>query len=103
MRLSSVAPRLREIWAFGPPASGSAGCGLDRSPDLPQSLRSRGARLLLRLPQETSRAATGAARPAPLGEATRERSRRIGALPGWNLGPPRPRRRRRGGKPDRLV
>ena len=23
----------RGIWAFGPPASGSAGCGLDRSPD----------------------------------------------------------------------
>jgi len=26
-----VAPRSRGIWAFGPPPSGSAGCGLDRS------------------------------------------------------------------------
>jgi hypothetical protein len=41
-----VATRLRGILAFGPPASGSAGCGLDRSPDPARSLRSRGAPLL---------------------------------------------------------
>ena len=43
----TVAPRLRGICALrAAPASGSAGCGLDRSPDPGQTLRSRGARLL---------------------------------------------------------
>jgi len=44
---------------MGAPADGSPGCGLDRPPDPEQTLRSRGARLLLRSAQETSRAATG--------------------------------------------
>ena len=42
---SNVAPRLRGICAFGAPASDSAGCGLDRSPDPAQALHFRGARL----------------------------------------------------------
>src|ERR1700692_3635585 len=56
--LQTVAPRLREICAFGAPASDSAGCGLDRSPDPAQALRSRGGRLLPRLLRETTRAAS---------------------------------------------
>ena len=36
----------RDLHPSGAPASGSAGCGLDRSPDSAQTLRSRGARLL---------------------------------------------------------
>jgi len=44
----------------GAPASDSAGCGLDRSPDPAQALRSRGARLLPAVTWETPRAATGA-------------------------------------------
>src|SRR5207253_7245755 len=69
----TVAQRLREIWAFGPPASGSAGCGLDRSPDHTQSLRSRGARLLPRLLRENTRAASliiDASEKSPCGERT---------------------------------
>src|SRR5204863_4890952 len=46
--------------AFGAPAIGSAGCGLDRSPGPVLALRSRGARLLPRLLRENTRAATGA-------------------------------------------
>src|SRR5262249_26786515 len=40
----TVAPRLCEICAFGAPARGLRGCALDRAPDLPQALRSRGGR-----------------------------------------------------------
>jgi len=55
-RRSALAPDLRPS---GAPASGSAGRGLDRSPDPAQTLRSRGARLLPPVTRETPRAATG--------------------------------------------
>src|SRR6266508_2571753 len=56
----TVAPACTGSAPDGAPSSDSAGCGLDRSPDPALRARSRGARLLLRLPQETPRAATGA-------------------------------------------
>jgi hypothetical protein len=43
----------------GAPARSSAGCGLDREPGPSLRARSRGARLLPRLPRETPRSATG--------------------------------------------
>ncbi|HEY3125307.1 MAG TPA: hypothetical protein VGK70_14750, partial [Thermoanaerobaculia bacterium] len=62
-RILTVAPRLRGICACGAPASDSAGCGLDRSPDSAQALRSRGARLLPAVTRETPRAASTGGSP----------------------------------------
>src|SRR5438552_855638 len=53
-----VAPRFVRIYAFGAPARGSAGCGLDREPDPPESLRSRGVSLLPPSGRETTHAAS---------------------------------------------
>jgi hypothetical protein len=56
--------------------------GLDRAPDPSPRSRSRGARLLLRLPQETPRAAI---RPPPPGDSSRLRTMnndRVESTPG---------------------
>jgi hypothetical protein len=53
-----VASAPRGVCAFGAPAHGSAGCGLDREPGPSLRARSRRARLLPRLLRETTRAAS---------------------------------------------